>query len=152
MSSIEYQFGEAGSYTVTANNDVISVSVTSDPKNSLEPLYVLLGLIATCIVAYYVIPYIYVSFNSPGSLQVQRDRIDDDSSSTPFILNENDVAKNEEDKTNKPNKPKRLLSLDTFRGFTLAFMIFVNYGGGGYWFFEHASWNGMTFADVLFPC
>lgn len=24
-------------------------------------------------------------------------------------------------------------------------------GGGGYWFFEHADWNGLTVADVLFP-
>jgi heparan-alpha-glucosaminide N-acetyltransferase len=30
-------------------------------------------------------------------------------------------------------------------------MIFVNYGGGGYWFFEHADWNGLTVADLLFP-
>lgn len=30
-------------------------------------------------------------------------------------------------------------------------MIFVNYGGGKYWFFEHAEWNGLTVADLLFP-
>lgn len=24
-------------------------------------------------------------------------------------------------------------------------------GGGGYWYFNHASWNGITFADLLFP-
>ena len=29
--------------------------------------------------------------------------------------------------------------------------MFVNYGGGGYYFFEHAPWNGLTFADLLFP-
>jgi heparan-alpha-glucosaminide N-acetyltransferase len=23
--------------------------------------------------------------------------------------------------------------------------------GGKYWFFEHAEWNGLTFADLLFP-
>lgn len=33
-------------------------------------------------------------------------------------------------------KPPRLQSLDTLRGFSLFFMIFVNYGGGGYWFME----------------
>ncbi|XP_014784915.1 heparan-alpha-glucosaminide N-acetyltransferase, partial [Octopus bimaculoides] len=31
-------------------------------------------------------------------------------------------------------------------------MIFVNYGGGGYVFFEHAQWNGLTVADLVFPC
>ena len=49
------------------------------------------------------------------------------------------------------SKPPRLHSLDTFRGFSLCMMIFVNYGGGGYWFFEHAAWNGLTLADLLFP-
>ena len=45
----------------------------------------------------------------------------------------------------------RLLSLDSFRGLALSWMIFVNYGGGGYWFFNHAEWNGLTVADLLFP-
>lgn len=30
-------------------------------------------------------------------------------------------------------------------------MIFVNYGGGAYNIFEHAPWNGLTFADLVFP-
>uniref|UniRef100_A0A8C1E393 Heparan-alpha-glucosaminide N-acetyltransferase n=1 Tax=Cyprinus carpio carpio TaxID=630221 RepID=A0A8C1E393_CYPCA len=37
---------------------------------------------------------------------------------------------------------RRLRSLDTFRGLSLVIMVFVNYGGGGYWFFRHESWNG----------
>ena len=32
-------------------------------------------------------------------------------------------------------KKKRLVSLDTFRGFSITFMIFANYGGAEYWFF-----------------
>lgn len=51
----------------------------------------------------------------------------------------------------KKQKFPRLKSLDTFRGISLTLMIFVNYGGGGYWFFDHAAWNGLTFADLLFP-
>ncbi|XP_078577889.1 heparan-alpha-glucosaminide N-acetyltransferase-like isoform X4 [Branchiostoma floridae x Branchiostoma japonicum] len=46
---------------------------------------------------------------------------------------------------------RRLRSLDTFRGLSLAVMVFVNYGGGGYWFFKHARWNGLTVADLVFP-
>ena len=30
-------------------------------------------------------------------------------------------------------------------------MIFVNFGGGGYWFFSHPPWNGLTVADLVFP-
>ena len=52
-----------------------------------------------------------------------------------------------------PPAPKkfRLNSLDTFRGITIALMIFVNDGAGGYSFFEHATWNGLQLADVVFP-
>ncbi|XP_014681303.1 PREDICTED: heparan-alpha-glucosaminide N-acetyltransferase-like [Priapulus caudatus] len=46
---------------------------------------------------------------------------------------------------------QRLRSLDTFRGLSIAVMIFVNYGGGKYWFFKHARWNGLTVADLVFP-
>ncbi|OWF52223.1 heparan-alpha-glucosaminide N-acetyltransferase-like [Mizuhopecten yessoensis] len=50
----------------------------------------------------------------------------------------------------KPRK-QRLKSLDTFRGLSLVIMVFVNYGGGGYWFFDHPPWNGLTVADLVFP-
>lgn len=30
-------------------------------------------------------------------------------------------------------------------------MCFVNYDGGGYWFFNHSKWNGLTVADLVFP-
>jgi hypothetical protein len=30
-------------------------------------------------------------------------------------------------------------------------MIFVNAGGAGYYFFEHAPWNGLYVADLVFP-
>ncbi|XP_067828430.1 heparan-alpha-glucosaminide N-acetyltransferase [Heptranchias perlo] len=33
----------------------------------------------------------------------------------------------------------------------LTVMVFVNYGGGSYWFFEHAPWNGLTIADLVMP-
>ncbi|KAL1139524.1 hypothetical protein AAG570_006507 [Ranatra chinensis] len=30
-------------------------------------------------------------------------------------------------------------------------MLFVNYGGGRYWIFEHTTWNGLNIADIVFP-
>merc|ERR1719507_949020 len=45
----------------------------------------------------------------------------------------------------------RLRSLDTLRGVAITIMIFVNDGGGGYWFMEHATWNGLYVADLVFP-
>lgn len=49
---------------------------------------------------------------------------------------------------------KRLISLDAFRGFTIAAMIMVNNPaswGHIYPPLEHASWNGLTPTDLIFP-
>ncbi|OQR98295.1 heparan-alpha-glucosaminide N-acetyltransferase [Thraustotheca clavata] len=46
---------------------------------------------------------------------------------------------------------RRIVCLDVFRGITIFTMIFVNYGGGDYWFFNHSTWNGLTVADLCFP-
>jgi predicted acyltransferase len=46
---------------------------------------------------------------------------------------------------------KRLQAIDIFRGVAIVMMIFVNSGGGHYWWIEHATWNGLHVADVVFP-
>ena len=51
-------------------------------------------------------------------------------------------------------KPKRLLALDILRGITIAGMILVNNPGSWsniYPPLEHASWNGLTPTDLVFP-
>jgi predicted acyltransferase len=48
----------------------------------------------------------------------------------------------------------RLVSLDAFRGFTIAAMVLVNNPGDWsnlYPQLAHASWNGWTFTDTIFP-
>ncbi|MCC6585189.1 MAG: DUF5009 domain-containing protein [Bryobacterales bacterium] len=47
---------------------------------------------------------------------------------------------------------ERLVSLDVFRGLTMASMVMVNnQGPGSYYQLEHASWHGLTFTDLVFP-
>jgi predicted acyltransferase len=49
----------------------------------------------------------------------------------------------------------RLLSLDAFRGLTMAAMVLVNNPGtwrAVYAPLQHADWNGLTPTDVIFPC
>ncbi len=50
-----------------------------------------------------------------------------------------------------PRPRARVKSIDILRGISISIMIFVNYGGGDYWFFHHAPWNGLTVADLVFP-
>ena len=50
--------------------------------------------------------------------------------------------------------PGRIVSLDAFRGFTIAAMMLVNNPGN--WSYvlpplRHAEWNGWTFTDLIFP-
>lgn len=46
-----------------------------------------------------------------------------------------------------------MVSLDLFRGITIAAMILVNNPGNGspYWPLDHAEWNGWTPTDLIFP-
>jgi predicted acyltransferase len=52
------------------------------------------------------------------------------------------------------NKPERLLSIDFLRGITVAGMILVNNPGSWEFIYsplKHASWNGCTPTDLVFP-
>jgi predicted acyltransferase len=51
-------------------------------------------------------------------------------------------------------KSERLISLDAFRGFTIAGMILVNNPGSWQFIYpqlKHADWHGWTFTDWIFP-
>jgi predicted acyltransferase len=52
-----------------------------------------------------------------------------------------------------PATSARLMSLDVFRGATIAAMILVNNPGNSaaYWPLKHAKWNGWTPTDLIFP-
>jgi predicted acyltransferase len=63
------------------------------------------------------------------------------------------AAQTETMKTKTSVMRGRLTSLDVFRGMAIALMILVNNPGGPmyYSFLQHASWNGWTLADLVFP-
>ena len=53
-----------------------------------------------------------------------------------------------------PPRAERLVSLDVFRGITIAAMILVNDNGdwdAAYWPLQHSKWNGWTPTDLIFP-
>ncbi|XP_037936630.1 heparan-alpha-glucosaminide N-acetyltransferase-like [Teleopsis dalmanni] len=60
-------------------------------------------------------------------------------------------AQSQSDEAAVTAQRRRMQSLDAFRGVAIVLMIFVNSGGGDYWWIEHAPWNGLHLADVVFP-
>ncbi|XP_057962815.1 uncharacterized protein LOC131154213 isoform X2 [Malania oleifera] len=51
----------------------------------------------------------------------------------------------------KHQKPKRVASLDIFRGLTVALMILVDDAGGEWPMISHVPWNGCNLADFVMP-
>lgn len=63
----------------------------------------------------------------------------------PVTVSEPDIS------DQKPTKPKRVASLDIFRGLTVAVMILVDDAGGEWPMIGHAPWNGCNLADFVMP-
>ncbi|HEY3028057.1 MAG TPA: DUF5009 domain-containing protein, partial [Pyrinomonadaceae bacterium] len=56
--------------------------------------------------------------------------------------------------TDSTTSNSRLVSLDVFRGITIAGMVLVNNPGSWshiYWPLDHAEWSGWTPTDLIFP-
>ncbi|KAI3962729.1 hypothetical protein MKW92_006467 [Papaver armeniacum] len=82
------------------------------------------------------------------------------SSSTPPIqILKNTVINNNDNNNNNNNnsggggalKSRRLVSLDVFRGLTVALMVLVDDAGGIFPAINHSPWNGVTLADFVMP-
>lgn len=68
-----------------------------------------------------------------------------------FLLNRKDSNEESGADPEKTYRRKRVRSLDTFRGIAISVMIFVNFGAGSYKFLDHAPWDGLHLADLVFP-
>jgi predicted acyltransferase len=67
---------------------------------------------------------------------------------------QNTTVRHEDVAASSLTPASRLMSLDLFRGATIAGMILVNNAGdepSSYWPLKHAEWNGWTPTDLVFP-
>uniref|UniRef100_A0A087XSP2 Si:dkey-192p21.6 n=1 Tax=Poecilia formosa TaxID=48698 RepID=A0A087XSP2_POEFO len=146
-------YKEGGHYSVwmqtpaASADPICSVSVDKSPNNVYLPLLVAALLLAVIVLLSVVVPYIYRRRCTSKCIKVI-------CCQDPLRSVDNNQHKHEAAEAAHDGgeaKPSRLLSLDAFRGLALTVMVFVNYGGGGYWFFQHAPWNGLTVADLVMP-
>ncbi|KAF7669935.1 hypothetical protein LDENG_00115070 [Lucifuga dentata] len=141
-------YGEGGHYSVwiqtleDPSNPTCIHTVNKRPNNTYLPIVVAALLLAIISLLYAVAPSINRKCGTSKFIKTI-------CCHGPQYSTDNDRPQGSEAEGN--TKPTRLRSLDTFRGFSLTVMIFVNYGGGGYWFFQHAPWNGLTVADLVMP-
>lgn len=158
-NELTFHFGEHGNYSLWIkqfnNNSEADCSIVTDgdPVNSytsiLIAFLVLAGLVLLFVIGRTVSGLVAVRrvyYQLTGSIETER-LINSELGSpdrTVTTIADNILPP-------PPSPSKRLQSLDTFRGISLIIMVFVNYGGGRYWFFRHASWNGLTVADLVFP-
>ncbi|XP_030044597.1 heparan-alpha-glucosaminide N-acetyltransferase-like isoform X1 [Microcaecilia unicolor] len=162
MCRVHYSFGEFGNYSLWVRQSLFGgvravsceLIVNKSPVSSSLPIllavlfYGGVGIIWT--LGYFVVRlgpvrnWIYKKMNP-----VETDRLINSELGSP---NRADAGgQGAHPGAWSSSVPQRLRSLDTFRGLSLIIMVFVNYGGGKYWFFKHESWNGLTLADLVFP-
>ncbi|XP_045492742.1 heparan-alpha-glucosaminide N-acetyltransferase [Colias croceus] len=116
--------GEFGVYTLNVTGEGCDVRTTREPVDIYMPLLLLLGLLLGIWVVYGVLKLIMSRVRRSAKLR----------------YGDKELA-----------IQQRLRALDTFRGMAIVFMIFVNDGAGGYWWLEHATWNGLAVGDLVFP-
>ncbi|XP_069638728.1 heparan-alpha-glucosaminide N-acetyltransferase isoform X1 [Haliaeetus albicilla] len=161
LCKIQYHFGEFGNYslvvkTLSASTKTVSCDlvINEGPINSYLPILfaflVYMGILAILIVGRLFMKidpvrnWVYKKLNPR-----ETDHLINSELGSPNTTDS--VSSDPTLRLRSTASLQRLRSLDTFRGLSLVIMVFVNYGGGKYWFFKHESWNGLTVADLVFP-
>ncbi|XP_036155926.1 heparan-alpha-glucosaminide N-acetyltransferase isoform X2 [Myotis myotis] len=159
---LKYKFGEFGNYSLLVkhihngvNETACDLVVNKNPVDSNLPVCIafLVGLaviIAVCFLRFLLSLDDFNNWISKAINSRETDRLINSELGSPSRAGLfGDDAQPEVWRLSAV--PPRLRCVDTFRGLALILMVFVNYGGGKYWYFKHASWNGLTVADLVFP-
>ncbi|XP_053114737.1 heparan-alpha-glucosaminide N-acetyltransferase isoform X2 [Hemicordylus capensis] len=160
LCRIQYHFGEFGNYSLIVRRSNIqkiscNIVINQNPVNSYLPIFfaflIYMGVFSIMTVGQFCVNiepirnWLYKKMNPRETDRLINSELGSPSR-TDSISSELQAGV-----WSAASSLQRLRSLDTFRGMALIIMVFVNYGGGKYWFFRHQSWNGLTVADLVFP-
>lgn len=142
-----YEFGEYGRYSINVTEitkDICLPRMTAEPDAAYLPILTAVVVLLSMATLWYIVKGIGKRVIAGRFYARYFAREDNELGSETRVLTT---------EASVPRSPtrSRLRSLDIFRGFSIALMIFVNVGGGGYRIFSHSTWNGLTVADVVFP-
>ncbi|XP_054999712.1 heparan-alpha-glucosaminide N-acetyltransferase [Sorex araneus] len=162
LCRLEYKFGEFGNYSLLVTHDhndaseiVCDLLVNKNPIDSDLPVSIafLIGLmviIVICLIKFLLSLDDFNNWISKAMHSRETDRLINSDLGAPSRAGPLS-GPDTQPETASPSAVPRYRCVDTFRGIALVLMIFVNYGGGKYWYFKHSSWNGLTVADLVFP-
>ncbi|XP_050671269.1 heparan-alpha-glucosaminide N-acetyltransferase-like [Leptidea sinapis] len=142
-----YKFEEYGQYSINVTEvvkDECLPRMTAEPDAAYLPILTAVVVLLSMATLWYIVKGIGKRVVAGRLYARYFAREDNELGSETRVLTTEDSV---------PRAPprSRLRSLDIFRGFSIALMIFVNSGGGGYRVFAHSVWNGISVADVVFP-
>ncbi|CAL1675761.1 unnamed protein product [Lasius platythorax] len=123
--------GQYGLYELTVQNKTCSCRTLRNPTYPYSEFFIILGIIIFILFAISAGRSLWYKFKKQCII---------------------DAKEEEMPSSNKAATKRRIKAIDTFRGVSTLFMIFVNDGSGSYTKLGHATWNGMLLGDLVFPC
>lgn len=134
-----YRYG--WNITSTSKCDLIYIKEPAD--NSYLPILMAFIILFSFGTFWYMVKCIYKNSGRLRRVLAWSTELEEDlTGSSPLVIERPPSIR---------KHPHRIKSIDVFRGLCIILMIFINYGGGQYWFFKHSVWNGLTIADLVFP-
>ncbi|XP_034503690.1 heparan-alpha-glucosaminide N-acetyltransferase isoform X5 [Ailuropoda melanoleuca] len=159
---LEYKFGEFGNYSLLVkqahngdNETACDIVVNKNPIDSNLPVCIAFLVGVALIIAVFFLRFLlslddFHNWISKAINSRETDRLINSELGSPSRAGS--IGGDAQlEAWHPPAASPRLRCVDTFRGIALILMVFVNYGGGRYWYFKHSSWNGLTVADLVFP-
>ena len=165
LVNFDTSFGEHGVYIVILSDDLLMgdtilnarILTVTEPDDAFIPIYIAIAILAVLFIVWFVLSTLYERVISKKWHVLHIVKDDDGKTCYRFFVPKEDDDDHDDEDHKKSKTPKtrggseRVNALDALRGFAIVIMIFVNYGGGGYWFFDHSKWYGLTVADLVFP-
>jgi len=177
LYTLPYDLKERGKYTflitdsynqITNSWSGLNIELITDEEgiDIFIPLYIAIGVLTGLVILYNLVLFLLSPSGRTWLRKIFSGKDYHKLSASVSDTNEkvikidskegekgNQEAENSKGQSNNKGKEtkQRLLSLDTFRGLSLAIMIFVNSGAGDYIELDHIAWNGLHLADLVFP-
>ncbi|XP_051168988.1 heparan-alpha-glucosaminide N-acetyltransferase-like isoform X2 [Leptopilina boulardi] len=127
LCQLDSKLGQFGQYELIINDTNCRIETIKHPTNAYISLAIAIGIVMSLLLGLSLVNYL-----------------------TKALLK----IYHKSEMTNKPEKSikNRVKAIDTFRGISIIYMIFVNNGAGGFPLLEHATWDGLRIGDFVFPC